>query len=66
MELQHLTTLHEPTPLGIDPGCAPYFGWQLRSETPAPARPPTACRSAGRTARPCGTPAASGAGRRPL
>lgn len=34
MELQHLTTLHEPTPLGIDPGCAPYFGWQLRSETP--------------------------------
>ena len=34
MELRHLTTLHEPTPLGIDPGCAPYFGWQLHSETP--------------------------------
>ena len=34
MELRHLTTLHEPTPLGIDPGCTPYFGWQLRSETP--------------------------------
>ena len=33
MELRHLTTLHEPTPLGIDPGCAPYFGWQLHSET---------------------------------
>ena len=33
MELRHLTTLHEPTPLGIDPGCAPYFGWHLHSET---------------------------------
>ena len=38
MELRHLTTLHEPTPLGIDPGCTPYFGWQLHSETPAAAR----------------------------